>query len=77
MSISSVGTPTQQEVPEILWARGPEATDQRTPAEKTDPIDPTTTAPVAAVPQAEPPRETDEVRAPTPDGVGRLLDRKV
>jgi hypothetical protein len=77
MSISNVGTPAQQQVPEILWARGPEPTDQRPPVEKADPIDPTGQAPVAAVQQPEPPREPDQVQATAPDSQGRLLDRRV
>jgi hypothetical protein len=77
MSISTAGVPSQRDVPEILWARGPETTDQRTPANKADPIDPTSSAPVAAAPQPEPPRQPEETRAPSSDGAGRLLDRKV
>jgi hypothetical protein len=77
MSISSVGTPTQQQVPEILWSRGPEPTERRDQAANADAATGTPPAPTGTAQQSPPPPEPDHGRAPPPDTQGRLVDRTV
>jgi hypothetical protein len=77
MSISSVGTPTQQQVPEILWSRGPEPTERRDQANDAAAATGTPPTPTAAAQPSEPPPEPDYGRAPPPENQGRLVDRTV
>ncbi|ALK10273.1 hypothetical protein [Blastochloris viridis] len=76
MSISSVGLPTTQQVPELMWATGPDATERHEPRETVAEVkaSPDTGVVVTSAPRVA---EPADIRAALPEGQGRVVDRTV